>query len=100
MIANIALDDALILPHRANPHRIEFSGTTGRHAMSIRARKPPQGELDAFAGEFAPGFDLGHVGRFGKAAEHFARLLPRLLARQREGLASKRVAWPRAERFR
>src|SRR5713226_5698646 len=29
MIANIALDDALILPHRANPHGIEFSGTTG-----------------------------------------------------------------------
>jgi len=29
MIANIALDDALILPHRANPRRIEFSGTTG-----------------------------------------------------------------------
>jgi hypothetical protein len=28
MIANIALDDALILPHRANPRRIEFSGTT------------------------------------------------------------------------
>jgi hypothetical protein len=28
MIANIALDDALILPHRANPCRIEFSGTT------------------------------------------------------------------------
>jgi hypothetical protein len=29
MIANIALDDALILPHGANPRRIEFSGTTG-----------------------------------------------------------------------
>jgi hypothetical protein len=29
MIANIALDDALILPHRANPGRIEFSGPTG-----------------------------------------------------------------------
>jgi hypothetical protein len=28
MIANIALDDALILPHRANPGRIEFLGTT------------------------------------------------------------------------
>ena len=28
MIANIASDDALILPHRANP-RMEFSGTTG-----------------------------------------------------------------------
>src|SRR5262245_38740834 len=77
-----------------------MSNLSGGHAMSIRARKPPHGELDAFAGEFAPGFDLGHVGRFGKAAEHFARLLPRLLARQREGLASKRVAWPRTERFR
>ena len=29
MIANIASDDVLILPHRANPCRIEFSGTTG-----------------------------------------------------------------------
>ena len=29
MIPNIALDDALILPHRANPRRIEFSGSTG-----------------------------------------------------------------------
>jgi hypothetical protein len=29
MIANIAFDDALILSHRANPRRIEFSGTTG-----------------------------------------------------------------------
>src|SRR5262245_19788885 len=28
MIANIALHDALILPHRASPGRIEFSGTT------------------------------------------------------------------------
>jgi hypothetical protein len=28
MIANIALDDGLILPHRANPGRMEFSGTT------------------------------------------------------------------------
>jgi hypothetical protein len=35
MIANIALDDALILRHRANPRRIEFSGTT---VMAERAR--------------------------------------------------------------
>jgi hypothetical protein len=27
-VASIAPDDALILPHRANPRRIEFSGTT------------------------------------------------------------------------
>jgi hypothetical protein len=32
MIANIAFDDALILPHRANPRRIEFSGTTGKES--------------------------------------------------------------------
>jgi len=28
-MASIALDDALILSHRANPRRMEFSGTTG-----------------------------------------------------------------------
>jgi hypothetical protein len=27
--ASIVSDDALILPHRANPARMEFSGTTG-----------------------------------------------------------------------
>ena len=42
-------------------------------------------------------FDLGHIGRLGKAAKHFARLLARGLARQREGVASEGVArraWP------
>jgi len=28
-MASIALDDALILSHRANPRRMELSGTTG-----------------------------------------------------------------------
>jgi hypothetical protein len=28
-MASIASDDALILPQRANPGRVEFSGTTG-----------------------------------------------------------------------
>ena len=36
MIANIASDDALILPHRANPGRIEFSGMTGGSGLSLR----------------------------------------------------------------
>src|SRR5262249_25132028 len=70
------------------------------HAPSIRAGKPSHGEFDAIAGKLAPGFDLGHVGRLGKAAKHFTRLCARLLARQREGLAPKRVARPRMQRFR
>src|SRR5215831_11567495 len=49
-------------------------------SISVRARKPAHSELDAVAGEFTPGFDLGYVRRLGKAAEHFSRLFPRLLA--------------------
>src|SRR5215471_7038772 len=76
----------------------------GRHYMnlkpiSVRARKPAHGEFDAIAGEFAPGFDLGHVGRLGKAAEHLARLFTRLLARQRESLAAEGVARAGLQRF-
>jgi hypothetical protein len=33
-MASIAPDDALILPYRANPRRMEFSGTTGRTERS------------------------------------------------------------------
>ena len=33
MIANIALDDAMILPYDANPSRIEFSETTGASSI-------------------------------------------------------------------
>ena len=40
MIANIAFDDALILPHRANPRRIEFSGTTGYAGRILKGEKP------------------------------------------------------------
>src|SRR4029077_3744853 len=58
----------------------------------IRARQPPHGELDAVAGQLTPGFDLGHIGSLGKAAEEFARLLARRLARQREGLAAEAFA--------
>jgi hypothetical protein len=41
MIANIASDDALILPHRANPGGLEFSGTTG---LAIDVENPGEGE--------------------------------------------------------
>src|SRR5262245_38492230 len=80
------------------------SSKQGRHYMnlkpiSVRARKPAHGEFDAIAGEFAPGFDLGHVGRLGKAAEYLARLFARLLARQRESLAAEGVARARLQRF-
>ena len=36
-MASIALDDALILSHRANPRRMELSGTTGR---ILKGEKP------------------------------------------------------------
>src|SRR5262245_24055940 len=73
---------------------------TTERLCSIRAGKPSHGEFDAIAGKLAPGFDLGHVGRLGKAAKHFTRLCARLLARQREGLAPERIAWPHTQRFR
>jgi hypothetical protein len=43
MIANIASDDALILPHPANPARMEFSGTTGFGFIT-----PDDGSVDVF----------------------------------------------------
>ena len=57
----------------------------------IRARQPADGEFDLVAGQDPPALDLGLVGRLGKAAEHFARLFPGRLARQRKGLAPKRT---------
>jgi hypothetical protein len=35
-MGSIAPDDALILPYRANPRRMEFSGTTGEAAAQSR----------------------------------------------------------------
>src|SRR5689334_15072355 len=69
---------------------------------SVRARQPADGELDAVAGQHAPGFDLGQVGGLRKTAEHLARLLARGLARQRKGLAPEGVPRGRTlgERFR
>src|ERR1041385_7606056 len=61
------------------------------NTRSVRRRQPPHRELNAPVGQFAPDFDLGHVGGLGEAAEHLARLFARLLARQREGLAPERV---------
>src|SRR5215213_5161279 len=49
-----------------------------RGAPSIRRRQPPHRELDPPVRQFAPAFDLGHVGRLGIAAEHLARLFARL----------------------
>src|SRR5262249_17715623 len=68
-------------------------------APSIGAGKPSHGKFDAIAGKLAPGFDLRHIGGLGKAAKYLTRLFPRLLARQREGLAPESVARRRAQRF-
>src|SRR5438270_13459268 len=65
----------------------------------IRRRQPPHRELDAPVGQFAPAFDLGHVGGPGKAAEHLARLGACVLARECEGLAPERVGLAFAQRL-
>src|SRR5215208_1931252 len=70
-----------------------------RGAPSIRRRQPPHRELDPPVRQFAPAFDLGHVGRLGIAAEHLARLFARLLARQRKSLAPERVGLALAQRL-
>jgi len=58
----------------------------------IRAWQPADSELDPIAWKDAPRLNLSHIGRFRKAAKHLARFLARGLARERESLASKRVA--------
>src|SRR5262249_31946277 len=58
----------------------------------IRAWQPPHGEFDAVAWQLTPRFDFRHIGGLGKAAEEFARLLARCLARQREGFAAEAFA--------
>jgi len=40
-MASIALDDALILSHRANPRRMELSGTTGLRLVPTADRHQP-----------------------------------------------------------
>jgi hypothetical protein len=56
-------------------------------ARSIGAGQTPDREFDAAAGEFAPGFDFRHVGRFRELREIGARLDPRRAALERIGLA-------------
>ena len=81
MIANIALDDALILPHHANPRRIEFSGTTAVHRAKIvelaeRFRLPAIYSVSDFprsGGLFSYGFDQDE--QFRQAASYVARIL-------------------------
>jgi hypothetical protein len=43
-MASIAPDDALILPHCANPRRMEFSGTTGIKFWVVDASTKVAGE--------------------------------------------------------
>src|SRR3954470_23217614 len=69
-------------------------------AASIGGGQPPHRELDPPVGQFAPAFDLGHVGGLGKPAEYLARLFARLLARQRERLAAERIGFALAQRLR
>jgi hypothetical protein len=42
-IANIALNDAMILPYHANPGRMEFSERTG-HSMHAQPKETNRGE--------------------------------------------------------
>jgi len=50
------------------------------------------GEFDPIIREHPPALNLGLIGRFGKALEHFPRLFACRLPRQRERFASERVA--------
>src|SRR5205809_2894153 len=66
----------------------------GRSPDSIRtdnaligAGKPAHREFDGAIRQLAPAFDRAHIGRLGIAVEKVARPRPRLVARQREGLA-------------
>src|ERR1700694_1711838 len=58
----------------------------------VGAGQPPHGEFDLAAGQFAPPLDPAHIGGLGIAGEEIARLGPRLVARQGEGLAQITVA--------
>jgi hypothetical protein len=73
----VALDFAFVAPVRVS-----------------RRTAPANDELDPVVGKFAPGFDLGHVGRLGEALEPsraFSRASPRgkqkLSRRQASSLA-------------
>jgi len=41
-MASIALDNALILPYRANPRRMGFSGTTGAVVKKVKGKREPR----------------------------------------------------------
>src|SRR5260370_25260015 len=53
----------------------------------VGAGQPPHGEFDVAIRQFAPDFNPAHIGGLGIAGEEIARLGPRLVARQRKGLA-------------
>src|SRR5450830_1224642 len=50
-------------------------------SRSVRRRQPPHGEFDHVVRQFAPAFNLGHVGGLRVAIEKFARLGAGLRAR-------------------
>src|SRR6266852_1297892 len=56
------------------------------HPDLVGAAQPSHCEFDVAIGQFAPAFDLAHIGGLGIAGEEVARLGPRLVARQGEGL--------------
>src|SRR5277367_998395 len=58
---------------------------------SIGGRQPADDKLDPVAGDLAPRFDLGHVGRLGETLEPGARLGARFVAGQAKGLAAPGV---------
>src|SRR6478735_5863089 len=67
----------------ANRSRVEKNGAPDLVSTS----QPPHREFDIAAGQLAPAFDRTHIGRLGIAIEEVAGPRPRLVARQREGLA-------------
>jgi hypothetical protein len=65
--------------------RLAILASLGK-ASSICGWQPAHDELDLVIGELAPGFDLGHIGRFGEALEPLARFCPCFAARQAKRL--------------
>src|SRR5215471_2674580 len=58
---------------------------------SVGAAQSAHGELDVAGRQFAPAFHRAHIAGLRITGQEIARLRPRLLARQREGLAQVTV---------
>src|SRR5215475_13615581 len=65
----------------------KISKKRARRTRSVGAAQPAHGELNIAGRQFAPAFHRAHVAGLRITGQKIARLRPRLLAWQREGLA-------------